>query len=164
MKSGTPLKRVNGTETVTNPYGFTGRVLDNESGLMYYRARYYDTNVGRFINEDPIGLLGGMNLYVYCLNNPVNWVDPEGKITAPTIIITITAIGAVSLTYKFYQCCRWAAKAMDKAREIRRQLERESECGIVSEDEVFRELQKTEEWKKTMDYCPGAAIQSYTSP
>lgn len=53
---------------------------------------------------------------------------------------------------------------MDKDREIRRQLERKSECGIVSEDEVFREMQKTEEWKKVMHYCPGAAIQSYTSP
>jgi len=152
------------TELAVNPYGFTGRLLDNESGLMYYRIRYYDANVGRFINEDPIGLLGGINLYGYCLNNPVNYVDPEGKIALQTIIITITAIGAVSLTYKFYQCCRWAAKAMDKAREIRRQLERESECGIVSEDEVFREMQKTEEWKKVMHYCPGAAIQSYTSP
>ena len=83
MKSGTPLKRVNGTESVTNPYGFTGRVLDNESGLMYYRARYYDANVGRFINEDPIGLLGGINLYAYVLNDSVNAVDPDGLFKIP---------------------------------------------------------------------------------
>ena len=69
---------VSKAEAVTNPYGFTGRVLDNESGLMYYRARYYDVNVGRFIHEDPIGLLGGVNLYAYCLNNPVGWLDPTG--------------------------------------------------------------------------------------
>jgi RHS repeat-associated protein len=69
---------VNGTETVTNPYGFTGRVLDSESGLMYYRTRYYDTSIGRFISADPIGFIGGINLYAYCLNNPVSWIDPFG--------------------------------------------------------------------------------------
>ena len=44
---------------------------------MYYRARYYDPELGRFITSDPIGFWGGINFYAYCLNNPVNWVDPE---------------------------------------------------------------------------------------
>ncbi|MEA3467526.1 MAG: RHS repeat-associated core domain-containing protein [Thermodesulfobacteriota bacterium] len=69
---------VGGTESVTNPYGFTGRLLDNESGLMYYRTRYYDASIGRFISADPIGFIGGINFYAYVLNNPVNIIDPVG--------------------------------------------------------------------------------------
>ena len=51
---------------------FTGREWDSETGLYYYRARYYDPRIGRFISEDPIRFRGGMNFYSYVLNNPVN--------------------------------------------------------------------------------------------
>jgi RHS repeat-associated protein len=61
----------------TNPFRYTGRELD-ETGAYYYRTRYYDTEVGRFISEDPIGLAGGINLYVYTGNSPVNFTDPRG--------------------------------------------------------------------------------------
>jgi hypothetical protein len=47
----------------------------NES---YYRARYYDPSVGRFVNEDPIGFFGGINKFDYVHNNPVNWADKYG--------------------------------------------------------------------------------------
>ena len=57
---------------VSNPYTYTGREFDAETGLYYHRARYYDSHIGRFINEDPIGFDGdGPNLYSYVLNNPV---------------------------------------------------------------------------------------------
>jgi len=42
------------------------------------RACYYSPSLGRFINKDPIGLAGGMNLYGYVGGNPVNWIDPNG--------------------------------------------------------------------------------------
>ncbi|RLB64022.1 MAG: hypothetical protein DRH08_10290 [Deltaproteobacteria bacterium] len=44
---------------IKQPSGYTGREHDRETGLRYYRARYYDGEVGRFISEDPIGFLGG---------------------------------------------------------------------------------------------------------
>jgi RHS repeat-associated protein len=44
---------------------FTGREWDPEIGLYYYRARYYDPKVGRFVGEDPIGFAGGVNFHVY---------------------------------------------------------------------------------------------------
>jgi RHS repeat-associated protein len=59
-------------------YAFTGREWDPETGLYYFRARYLDPKAGRFLNEDPIGLRGGLNLYRYVENNPVRYVDPSG--------------------------------------------------------------------------------------
>lgn len=66
------------TGTVDNPYGFTGRRLDDDTGLMYYRARYYDPEIGRFTQEDPSGIDDGLNLYAYVNNNPISKVDPTG--------------------------------------------------------------------------------------
>lgn len=57
---------------------FTGRRLDTETGLHYYRYRYYSADLGRFISTDPIGYFSGMNLYKYVGNNPLVWVDPFG--------------------------------------------------------------------------------------
>jgi RHS repeat-associated protein len=59
-------------------YSYTGRERDSDTGLMYYRARWYDADTGRFISEDPIGLAGGINQYAYVGNNPLNGTDPTG--------------------------------------------------------------------------------------
>ena len=69
-------------ELVPQPFTYTGRERDIESGLYYYRARYYDPQIGRFLSEDPIGFNGGdQNLYRYVFNNPVNLIDPSGLVT-----------------------------------------------------------------------------------
>ena len=56
---------------------YTGRE-DDGTGLYYYRARYYDPQIGRFISEDPMGFAAGINFYAYVGNNPVNANDPTG--------------------------------------------------------------------------------------
>lgn len=59
-------------------YGYTGRERDAATGLMYYRARWYDSQQGRFLSEDPIGENGSLNLYAYVGNNPIRNIDPLG--------------------------------------------------------------------------------------
>ena len=59
-----------------NPFRYCGEYTDPETGLIYLRNRYYDPTVGRFISEDPAK--DGMNWYVYCGNNPVNFTDSFG--------------------------------------------------------------------------------------
>ena len=68
----------NTTSSLGNPYLFTGRRYDPKTGLYYYRARYYDYYTGRFLQPDPIGYDDGMNLYTYCGDNPIKWIDPGG--------------------------------------------------------------------------------------
>lgn len=65
-------------QTVENPFRFPGQYYDQETGLHYNYHRYYDPKTGRYVTPDPIGLEGGINLWPYTANNPVNWMDPEG--------------------------------------------------------------------------------------
>ena len=69
-----------------NPYLNTGRRYDPETGLYYYRARMYSATQRRFLQPDPIGYLGGMNMYAYVGNNPVMFVDTDGLSPAGWLI------------------------------------------------------------------------------
>lgn len=66
------------TGSLVNPFRYTARESDTETGLYYYRARYYDPQGGRFLSEDPITFRGGANFYRYVKNSPVNLADPMG--------------------------------------------------------------------------------------
>jgi RHS repeat-associated protein len=64
---------------ITNNLLAPGQYYDQETGLHYNYQRYYDPKTGRYLTSDPIGLAGGINPFVYVKNNPVNFIDPEGK-------------------------------------------------------------------------------------
>ena len=64
--------------TVDSRYLFTGREFDEETNLHYHRTRYYNAEIGSFISEDSIGMLGGTNVYSYGYNNPILYTDPFG--------------------------------------------------------------------------------------
>jgi RHS repeat-associated protein len=67
------------TGSISQPFTYTAREYDSETGMYFYRARYYDPTVGRFVTKDPISFAGGdVNLYNYVGANPINWSDPIG--------------------------------------------------------------------------------------
>ncbi|NQU43127.1 RHS repeat-associated core domain-containing protein, partial [bacterium] len=70
-------------EQIANPYTFTGRRYDPETGWHYYRNRYYDSERGRFVSRDPIGHEGGPNPYQYCESKPSLLSDAKGLL--PTL-------------------------------------------------------------------------------
>lgn len=78
----------NRTSSIGNSYFFTGRRLDTETDNYYYRTRYYNPDIGRFLQSDPIRYAAGLNIYSYCLDNPINWVDPYG-LCGDTLIETV---------------------------------------------------------------------------
>ena len=75
-------------QTVPNNLRWQGLQYDAETGLYYVRARYYDPSLGRFITQDPTGLDGGINPYMFAGNDPVNYSDPSGLSVLPTIVVT----------------------------------------------------------------------------
>jgi RHS repeat-associated protein len=67
-----------GGKAEANTYRFSTKDYDPRAGLYYYGFRWYDPNLQRFINRDPIGEAGGINLYQFVRNNPINAVDRNG--------------------------------------------------------------------------------------
>jgi RHS repeat-associated protein len=65
-------------QTVENPFRFPGQYYDAEAGLHYNYFRYYNPPIGRYLTPDPIGLEGGINLFSYVANDPVNKTDIYG--------------------------------------------------------------------------------------
>ncbi|MDN2673693.1 DUF4150 domain-containing protein [Janthinobacterium sp. SUN026] len=62
---------------IEQPLRFQGQYEDQETGLFYNRYRYYDAGIARYLTQDPIGLLGGLNGYTY-VQSPTQWIDPLG--------------------------------------------------------------------------------------
>ncbi len=87
-----------------NPFRYRGYYYDFETGLYYLNSRYYDPEIGRFINIDDITVLditnialNGINLYAYCLNNPVNEVDESGKVLLTLLIAALVGMAASAI-------------------------------------------------------------------
>ena len=78
----TTIKNAGGAVIATSAYGnrylFQGREYSTSTGLYNFRARWYAPTIGRWLSKDPIGLEGGLNLYVFVENNPINLKDPGG--------------------------------------------------------------------------------------
>ncbi len=84
-------------------YQYAGYRYDSETGLYYVKARYYSPNLGRFLQSDPVGFRGGMNLYAYVGNDPINLIDPMGM-TPDGSNMTIPSVPLQNLPLQGYTC------------------------------------------------------------
>jgi len=76
-----PNENPSGLGTLVVPLRFPGQYFDRETGLAYNYFRDYDASLGRYVESDPIGLLGGINPYLYTNGAPLGNVDPYGLAT-----------------------------------------------------------------------------------
>lgn len=75
------------------PFGFAGGLYDRDTGLVRFGARDYDAETGRWTTKDPIGFGGGdTNLYGYVVNDPINFIDPEGTVPVPLILGVLAGV------------------------------------------------------------------------
>ncbi len=127
--------------TVGNPYLFTGRRFDSESGLYYYRARHYSPELGRFLQADPIEYFDSMNLYQYVSNNPVNFVDPMGLVAVidDAAIIALAGLIAISICI-LTDCTEPISDAIEDASDAISEMcsDEDDPC-----DEIIREIYNT---------------------
>uniref|UniRef100_UPI00158CD631 RHS repeat-associated core domain-containing protein n=1 Tax=Burkholderia cepacia TaxID=292 RepID=UPI00158CD631 len=90
-------KASDGRVELRNPIRFQGQYHDHETGLHYNRHRYYDPRSGRFVSKDPIGLVGGINLYEY-VRNPLTWIDPLGLQASGPVLLGMGHLYRASTT------------------------------------------------------------------
>ena len=147
-----PTSTATEADVTGNPYGFTGESQFGEADdLIFLRARYYSPSTGRFISRDPINIAGGINLYGYCRNNPVNDVDPSGELSIIVIVGVVIIVGAI-LTIN---CLLKISKFQNKVKELEK--ENSDEC---STNDAWNRATDTQEYKDMISACgmpsPGA--------
>jgi len=119
------------------PYTFTSREFDPETGLYYYRARAYDPSIGRFLSEDPIRFNGGdINLYPYVMNNPVNLTDPTGE-----GVILFVACAAGQLGNAIFTGIE-VSRLGDQVEEIKGKIRKIENCPDKSDVEKIEEIRE----------------------
>ena len=88
---------------ILNPFRYRSYYLDTETGFYFLKTRYYDPEIGRFMTIDDISYLdpdsiNGLNLYAYCLNDPIRYSDPNGTSISLGVILGIIALAGLITT------------------------------------------------------------------
>ncbi len=94
-------------------YGYTGRERDDLTGLMHYRARWYDPYQGRFFSEDQVHQESSLNLYGYVGNNPIGNIDPSGEVVQIFIGAGTSVITGFLIAKLTGQCYGWKEALID---------------------------------------------------
>jgi RHS repeat-associated protein len=81
-----------------NSYRFSSKEHHVNSGIYYYGRRFYKPNLQRWLNRDPIGILGGVNLYTFVGNDPIIYVDPNGELGFVIGTAVVVGVGALVVT------------------------------------------------------------------
>ena len=122
--SGSPISATLTTNIANvNPFRYRGYYYDTETGFYYLQSRYYDPTISRFINADSYGSTGqgflGTNMFAYCLNNPIIYVDSEGRMAEVAILVTNywNPLGWAAVAVLTVECVVVAAEAVTYAFE-----------------------------------------------
>jgi len=101
-----------------NPIRYRGYYFDIETGLYYLQSRYYDPQIGRFINADAVAYIkpetfSGLNLYAYCMNNPIMYIDAEGHAAEwwQWLLFGVVSLVAIGLVVAAFTPAALAASA-----------------------------------------------------
>jgi RHS repeat-associated protein len=113
---------VNDTNPGFQPFGFAGGIYDLHTGLVRFGARDYDAETGRWTAKDPIGFNGGQaNLYAYTLNDPINFIDPNGESAAAVVVVVVGGIiiyGVVDMGLTIYESIKNSIDEYGKVIEL----------------------------------------------
>jgi RHS repeat-associated protein len=133
--------------TIENNLRFAGQYFDAETSLHYNWHRYYNVSVGRYTASDPLGILGGINPYIYSMNNPVNAFDPTGERSLRVKVLEkiLVEIGIISGEKKHQ-------KRLEEENEKRRRLIEEWSLKIKECYDLGR---------KILTQCDQACIQKF---
>ncbi len=132
---------VGSVSAIGNPWFYTGQRLDAETGLMYYKNRYYSAELGRFVGRDPIGYRGGINLFTFVFSSPSFGVDPLG-------------LRYVCIYRGDSRCPDWSPRGSTKTLK---------ESGFVPWSETRNVKPNEDIWAHVTDASPSARDTPYTS-
>jgi len=161
-----PFGQLNNGSSTNDPYKFTGKERDQESGNDYFGARYYASSMGRFLSADPVVITPErlanpqqLNLYAYVANNPLRFIDPTGEI--------LQCVGdAKSQSQCFSDLQQIAGDAANR-------LSMDAKTGVVSFDTKDLDMSKNEGAslvnnlvgsKNTFDFSVGPTIMTDKGP
>lgn len=149
------------------PWLFATKEYDFETGLVYFGHRYYDPSIQRWLSKDPL-YQDMNNLYTYCFNNPLRYMDPDGRFTIviPLIDLTFTVLGKAILKGLLLGGAAWVGakgvkktdeyfkeKEKKKQAEAERQLQERAQT--IEANLVDQAMRSKEKEGKQKDGCPG---------
>jgi RHS repeat-associated protein len=170
-------------EEAINPWRYASKRKDPETGFIYFGRRYYDPEIGRWLTTDPAGFADGMNLYVFNHNNPLRYIDQDGRFAfaiplimvafGTEVVITTTTISAIAgafvgaaLAYGAYEGLKYLDQQISESSHDYALANQAVEEAVEEKEKKGRRRGKDNEMKggpprdpKTADYLPDPAAE-----